>query len=37
MHVGPVRVLTAQQLGAFCGFGQFGGMGFPGNVGQIKL
>jgi len=38
--VGPVRVLTAQQLGAFSGFGHFGGLGFPGHVthvGQIGL
>jgi len=34
--VGPVRVLTAQQLGAFSVFGQFGGfnwLGFPRSSG----
>jgi len=33
--VGPVRVLTAQQLGAFSNFRHFGGLGSPGHVGQI--
>ena len=33
--VGPARVLAAQQLGAFSGFGHFGGLAFPGHVGQI--
>ena len=33
--VGPVRVLTAQQLGAFSNFRHFGGLGSQGHVGQI--
>ena len=34
--VGPVRVLTTPlQIGAFYGFGQFGGLGSPGHVGHL--